>query len=52
MTHDSRTSFDSRHRRTILVATLIVIGVCLFALTVGLSFCVPMADEDESGLVE
>ncbi len=52
MTHDSRTSFDSRHRRTILVATLIVIGVCLFALTVGLSFCVPMADEDETGLVE
>lgn len=52
MTHDSRTPFESRHRRTIFISALIVIGVCLFALTVGLSFFVPMADGDESGLIE
>lgn len=52
MTHGSRTRIDSRHRRTILIAALIVTGVCLLAVAVGLSFCVPLPVEDESGLIE
>lgn len=52
MTHGSRTSIDSRYRRTILIAALIVIGVCLFAAAVSLSFLVPLPVEDESGSIE
>lgn len=52
MTHGSRTLIGSRHRRTIFIAALIVIGVCLFAVAVGLSFCVPLPVEGEVGLIE
>lgn len=52
MTHGSRTLIDSRHRRTIFIAALIVIGICLFAVAIGLSFCVPLPVEDEAGLFE
>lgn len=52
MTHGSRTSIDSRHRRTIFIAALIVIGVCLFAALAALSVVVPLAVEDESSLIE
>lgn len=52
MTHGSRTLIDSRHRRTIFIAALIVIGVCLFAVAVGLSLCVPLPVEDETELIE
>lgn len=52
MTHGSRTSIDSRYRRTILIAALIVIGVCLFTAAVSLSFLVPLPVEDESGPIE
>lgn len=47
MTHDSRTSTDSRHRRTLLIAALIAIGVCLFAATVGLSILLPLSADEE-----
>jgi hypothetical protein len=52
MTHDSRTLIDPRHRRTIFIAALIVTGVCLFAAIAGLSLSVPLALEDEIGLIE
>lgn len=52
MTHGSRIRIDSRYRRTILIAALIGIGVCLLAAAIGLSFCVPLPVEDESGLIE
>lgn len=52
MTHGSRTLFEYRHRRMIFVAALIVTGVCLFVVTVWLSFCVPLALEDEGDLIE
>jgi hypothetical protein len=52
MTHDSRTSIEARHRRTILIAALALIGVCLFAATAGLSFCVPLSVDDENGSSE
>lgn len=52
MTHDSRTIADYRHQSTIFIAALVVIGVCLFATVVALSFCVPPAIEDEGGLIE
>lgn len=52
MTHGSRTSIDSRYRRTILIAALIVIGVCLFTAAVSLSLLVPLPVEDESGPIE
>ncbi len=49
--HGSLTSTEYRRGRTILIAALIVIGVCLFAVIAGLSLCVPLALEDESSLV-
>lgn len=52
MTHGSRRLIDSRYRRTIFIAALILIGVCLFAAVVALSFVVPLAVEDESSLIE
>ncbi len=47
MTHDSRTSVGSRHRRTILITALILVGVCLFAAIAGLSLGIPMSADDE-----
>lgn len=52
MTHGSRTSIDSRHRRTIFIAALIAIGVCLFVAAVSLSLLVPLPVEDENGPIE
>jgi len=52
MTHGSRTPVEYRHGRTILIAGLVLIGVCLFAATVWLSLCVPVAVENEGSLIE
>lgn len=52
MTHDSRTFVEARYRRTLFIAALFMIGVCLFASIVWLSICVPLAIEDESSLLE
>ncbi len=51
MTYDSRTFIDSRHRRTILIAALIVAGVCLLVIAAWLSLGVPVAVEDEGSLI-
>ncbi len=52
MGHGSRSFVELRHRRTILIAALVLIGVFLFAATVGLSFCVPLSVDDENGSSE
>ena len=52
MAHGSRTLVEYRHRRTIFIAALSVIGVCLFVATVWLSLCVPLAVENEGGPIE
>jgi len=49
MMHGSKSVVGQRNRRTIFIATLIATGVCLFALTVGLSFCLPLSVEGEIG---
>ena len=52
MTHGSLTLVDLRHRRTILIAALIVVGACLLASAAWLSLDVPLAVEDEGSLIE
>ena len=52
MAHDSRTIGEYRYRRTALISALVVIGICLFSAVVFLSFCVPLAIEDDGGLIE
>ena len=52
MTQDSRTRIESRNRRTIFIAALIALGVCLFVVTAWLSLHEPLAVEEESGLIE
>jgi len=52
MTHGSRTPVEYRHRRTIFISALALIGACLLAATIWLSFCVPLAVENEGGLIE
>jgi hypothetical protein len=52
MTHGSPELLDDRHRRRIFIAALIMWGVCLFVVIVWLSFCTPLAIEDENGLIE
>ena len=52
MTRGSLELLDDRHRRTTFIAALIICGVCLFALIVWLSFCTPLAIEDEKSLIE
>lgn len=52
MTDGSRILVDQRHRRTMLIITLIVIGVCLFVIAAWLSLFVPIAVEEDSRLME
>ena len=52
MTHGSRTPAEYRHGRTIFIAGLVVIGVCLFVATAWLSLYVPVAVENDGSLIE
>ena len=52
MAHDSRTIDEYRYRRMAFIAALVVIGICFFFAVVFLSFCVPLAVEDDRGLTE
>jgi hypothetical protein len=52
MTHGSRTLIGPRHRRTVFIVALVVVGVCLVGLTVAVSIYVPLGENGDGGLGE
>jgi hypothetical protein len=52
MTHGSRTHVEPRHRHTVFIVALVLVGVCLFGLTVAVSLYVPIEQDGDTGFGE
>jgi hypothetical protein len=52
MTQGSRTHVEPRHRHTVFIVALVLVGVCIFGLTVAVSIYVPLEEGGDIGLGE